>query len=228
MNKRRLLIIDEDAKVRDMLSDAFDSQFDVLATRSLEEALREATYQHPHCILLDMGMPQMGASTACETLKSMKETESIPIVLMGEYPRDAVWVTAKKMGGFDYIEKPFSIAQVSKMIRSASELPPIERRRSRRMFRKVPYVIRGKDIYERDFEVSSVTEGVSRHGLLVRLPVRIPVGEDVEVFQSEPVGAKGVAILTRARVVWNDGEGIRGPFWHGLEFQSASPGWTPD
>jgi CheY-like chemotaxis protein len=228
MSEKKLLIIEEDPNVRDLLSDAFGSQFDVLATRSLEEAIREATFQHPNCVLLDMGMPQMGASMMCKILKSMKETESIPIILMGENPRDAVWITTKKMGAFDYIEKPFSIEQISELIKSASALPPIERRRSRRMFRKVPYVIRGKDIYERDFEVSSVTEGVSQHGLLVRLPVRIPVGEEVEVFQSEPNDPDGVAILTRARIVWNDGEGVRGPFWHGLEFLNPSSGWTPD
>ena len=225
MDKKKLLIVDEDLQVRDLLSEEFAAQYDVLATRSMEEAMREVTFDHPHCVMLAMDLPQMGASMICKILKAMRDTESVPIILTGDKPRDASFVRAKAMGAFEYIEKPFTVEQVSKIVKSALDLPPIERRRSKRMSLKVPFVIRGKDTFDHDFEVSSVTEGVSQHGLMVRLPVRIPVGERVEVFQTEPSDSEGVAILTCARVVWNDSDGIRGPYWHGLEFLSASNGW---
>jgi CheY-like chemotaxis protein len=228
MDKKKLLVIDEDPAVRDLLSEALASQYDVLATRSVEEAIREATFDHPNCVLMEMELPQKGTPMLCKILKSMKETEAIPIVLTGKNPRDACWITATEMGAFEYIEKPFTIEGISTIIKTAMELPPIERRRSRRMSLKIPFVIRGKDTFNRDFEVSSITEGVSQHGLLVRLPVRIPVGEEVEVFQTEPNASEGVAILTRGRVVWNDSDGIRGPYWHGLEFLSRSNQWKSE
>lgn len=226
MDRKKLLVVDEDHNVRDLLAEAFASQYDVLATRSLEEAIREVTFDHPHCVLLAMDLPHMGTLMICKILKSMSDTESIPIIMTGQKPREVCFVQAAAMGAFDYIEKPFTVEQVSKVVQRALDLPPLERRRSKRMSVKIPYVIRGKDSFAHDFEVPSVTEGVSQHGLLVRLPVRIPVGERVEVFQSEPDTSDGVAILSEARVVWNDSDGIRGPYWHGLEFLRPSSGWT--
>ncbi|MBZ5538666.1 MAG: response regulator [Acidobacteriia bacterium] len=225
MDKKKLLVFDEDPQVRDLLSEGFASVYDVLATRSLEEAIREITFDHPHCVLLEMDLPHKSTSMICKILKSMRDTEAVPIILTGQKPRDFRFVEATEMGAFEYIEKPFTFQQVSEIIKRAIDLPPIERRRSKRMSLKIPFVIRGKDTFDHDFEVSSVTEGISQHGLLVRLPLRIPVGEQVEVFQTEPDDSDGVAILTRARVVWNDSDGVRGPFWHGLEFLTAASGW---
>lgn len=226
MNKKRLLVVDEDPQVRDSLSDAFASEFDVLATRSLEEAIREATFNRPNCVVLDMDLAESGATLLCKILKSMKDTQSTPLILRGMKSRQEGWEVAKEMGAYDYLEKSLSPDQVLESVRRALSLPPVERRRSHRLLLRIPFVIRGKDNYDRDFELSSVTEGVSEHGLLVRLPARIPVGEEVEVFQSEPDDPDRVAILTRARVVWNDAAGVRGPYWHGLEFLKASPAWT--
>jgi CheY-like chemotaxis protein len=122
--KKRLLVTDVDPQVRDSLSEAFGSQFDVLATPSIEEAIREATINQPSCILLDTAMPQMGAAMLCKILRSMPETEMIPVVLMGLQPRNTSLQAVKHMEPFDYIEKPFSIDQVSRLSNApSSELP---------------------------------------------------------------------------------------------------------
>lgn len=226
MNKKRLLVVDEDPQVRDSLSDAFASEFDVLATRSLEEAIREATFNRPNCVVVDMSLPGSGASVLCKVLKAMTDTESVPIILMGSHAQDQGEKMGKEMGGHHYIRKPIAINEAQEVVKRASELPPVERRRSQRLSLRVPFVIRGKDDYDRDFELSSVTEGVSEHGLLMKLPARIPVGEEVEVFESEPNNPNNVVILTRARVVWNDSEGSRGPYWHGLEFLKPCREWV--
>ena len=226
MNKKRLLVVCEDPQVRDSLSDAFASEFDVLATRSLEEAIREATFNHPNCVVLDMDLPESGAALLCKIVKSMTDTQSTPLVLLGRKSHEEGWGVAKEMGAYDYLERSLPFDQVSESVRRALSLPPVERRRSHRLLLRIPFVIRGKDNYDRDFELSSVTEGVSEHGLLVKLPARIPVGEEVEVFQSDPNDPDSVTVVTRARVVWNDAAGVRGPYWHGLEFLKASPAWT--
>lgn len=227
MQIKKLLVVDQDPQVRDLLSEAFAPHFDVLATRSLEEAIREATLNFPNCIVLDSAMPARGSYTLCKILQSIKETRRIPIILTGTEPRDVSWLEAKEIGAFDYLEKPVSIDQVSEIVRRAITLPRIDRRRSKRLLLEIPVVIRGKDVYDRDFELSFVAEGVNRHGLSVRLPTCVPVGEEVEVFRSEPNDASGASDPTRARVVWNDGGETGGLGWHGLEFLAPLPEWVP-
>jgi hypothetical protein len=68
---------------------------------------------------------------------------------------------------------------------------------------------------------SAPTEGVSQLGLLVKLPARIPVGEEVEVIRSEMNDPIEVSILKRAQVVWNDSNDGQGPYWHA--WSSLSP-----
>lgn len=228
MPKKRLLVTDADPQVRDSLSEAFGSQYDVLATPSIEAAIREATINQPSCILLDTGMPQMGASMLCKILRSMPETETIPVVLTGYQPRNVCREAVKHMEPFDYIEKPFSIDQVSEVVKRAIERPPKERRRSQRLLLRIPYVIEGKDAYDQDLKARGMTEVVSQHGLLVKLPSRIPVGQEVEILQAAKKDPNRITGLSRARVIWNDKEGVHGPYWHGLEFLTPSPDWASE
>lgn len=222
-----LLVVDQDPQVRDLLSETFASHFDVLATPSLEEAVREASFQHPQCILLDSAMPDRGAYSLCKFLRSVKETQRIPIILMGTEPREVSWLGAREMGAFDYLEKPLSFPQVCEVVKRAIKLPCINQRRSKRLPLKLSLVVRGKDVYNRYFERPSVAKEVSRHGLLVQLPVHVPVGEEVELSRPDPNDPRGISMTTRARVVWSDGGLSGGAGWHGLEFMAPLPDWLP-
>lgn len=228
MQVKKLLVVDQDPHVRDLFSEAFASGFDVLATPSLDEAMREATLSFPNCVVLDSALPDRGAFALCKILRSVKETQSIPIILVGEETRDTSWLAAKQMGAFDYLEKPISVDQISEAVQRALTMPRINRRRSKRLSLRIPLVIRGKDVYERDFEMRMVTAEVSRHGFMVRLSVIIPVGEEVEVLRSGPNDPTGASDPARARVVWNDGGGSTGGLGcHGLEFLAPLPEWVP-
>ncbi len=227
MERKRLLVVDEEPEIGTMLSEGFAEQFDVLKVRSWEEAIRRAVCDHPSCILLDVFMPEVGGSTLCEILKSIKQIKLIPIILMGTKPRYEVWALAQEKGAFDYIEKPFSFEKASDAVHRALDEAPLERRRAPRVSMKIPIVIRGKDNKEQDFELHAETVDVSRYGALVRLPVRIPVGKQVELCPSELPSTNGNDDRsTAARIVWNDEKGAIGPYWHGLEFVLPSSEWV--
>lgn len=226
MEKKRLLVVDDEPHIAALLEEAFSEEFEVMTAKSGEEAIRKAVLDRPCCILMDVMMPQMGGFMLCEILKSIKQTRLIPIVMVSAKPRHEVWETAKELGALDFIEKPFSLATVSEVVHRAITTAPIERRRTPRVRIKIPIIVRGRDAHQREFEVNSETEDVSRLGALVRLPRRIPVGEIVELSQATFSVPSASLPSAKARVVWNDPEGILGPFRHGMEFLDPSNSWV--
>jgi len=121
MERRILLVVDDEAQLGQMLSETFASRYDVLVAESAEQAINKAVLDHPHCILMDVMMPEMGGFLLCELFKSITQTKSIPIILMSAKPRELVSSVAKEMGAFDYIEKPFSMEEIVKVVEAAME-----------------------------------------------------------------------------------------------------------
>lgn len=226
MPRKKLLIVDDEPNIGELLTEAFDSQYDVMTATTGEEAIRKAVLEHPSCILMDIMMPQMGGFILCEILKSMRQTQLIPIIMLSAKPRHEALKLAKEMGALDFIEKPFSIQTLAAAISHALETAPEERRRTPRVKMKIPVIIRGKDIHQNEFEVNSDTEDVSRFGALVTLPIQVPVGQQVELRQAIFTSTERDAPHMLARIVWNDGEGIIGPYRHGLEFIYPTSNWV--
>lgn len=226
MDRKSLLVVDDEAQICQLLSQALAPKYDVLTAQSGEDAIKKAVLNRPSCILLDVMIPQMDGFMVCEILKSLRQTKLIPIILISAKPRLAVWPTAQRMGVSDYVEKPFKIDQIHDSLTSILEASPLDRRRAPRVPMKIPVLVRGKDVLGYQFEVRSETEDVSRGGALVHLPVRVPIGEQVEIHRSSTPAPKGFAILTLARVAWNDEADREGPCLHGLEFLNPSPEWV--
>jgi len=226
MNRKKLLVVEEKPQFEDLIAQAFSPEFDVITARSGNEAIRKAVLDHPNCLMLDVAMPQMSSFMLCEILKSISQTKRIPILLMGAKPREAVLAMAKEIGALDYIERAFSVDKVSDSIRRALDAATRERRRAPRVTMKIPIVIRGKDSLSHKFEIYAETRDVSRHGALMQLPVRIPIGEEVELCQSDSGASTRMVLRTLARVVWNDDDEVIGPNCHGLEFIEPATAWA--
>jgi CheY-like chemotaxis protein len=226
MERRKLLVVDDEPQIRNLISEALSGEYEVLTAETGEEAIRRAVVDRPSCILMDVMMPQMGGFMLCDILKGMRQTKLIPIILMSAKPRQVVWPTAQEMGVLDYLEKPFSIRQMSISLKRALATSPIELRRAPRVTMKIPITVRGKDDCGNEFEVRAETENVSRFGALVRLPFRLPVGERVEICRPGAPTAEGNSICTQARIAWNDESYREGPYLHGCEFSQPSPEWV--
>lgn len=225
MEKRKVLIVDDDLQIGNLLSAALSDKYEVLSAKSGEEAIKKAVINQPSCIMLDVMMPEMGGFMVCEILKSLKQTQRIPIVLLSGKSRDELLPTALEMGALDCLEKPFSIPQICEAVNRALNVAPVERRRTPRVKMKIPVIVRGKDIFENDFEVCSNTENVSRLGTLVNLPVKVHVGDMIELKPMAYPSQDNSSPTSQARVVWAD-EGILGDYHYGLEFNTLATHWV--
>lgn len=75
-------------------------------------ALRTVRNHPPDAILLDIKMPDMDGYQVCESLKSDEKTSEIPIIFLSALDQVFDKVKAFKVGGVDYISKPFQLEEV--------------------------------------------------------------------------------------------------------------------
>jgi heterodisulfide reductase subunit A len=102
----RILVVDDELIVRDSLRDWLtEDGFQVDTAESGPDALEKLTKQSYHLMLLDIKMPEMDG---VEVLKRAKEMRpELEVVMMTAYATVETAVEAMKLGGLDYLMKPF-------------------------------------------------------------------------------------------------------------------------
>jgi diguanylate cyclase (GGDEF)-like protein len=80
----------------------------------------------PHLILLDILMPEMDGYTFCEQIKSNLETKDIPVIFISCLQEVFDKVRAFRVGGVDYIVKPFEPLEVLSRIENHLRLRSLQ------------------------------------------------------------------------------------------------------
>ena len=81
MDKRTVLIADDELYIRQLMSSVLGKDYIVLETIDGEEAVDIARNQKPDIILMDIMMPKLDGIGACYILKSDIHTRAVPISL---------------------------------------------------------------------------------------------------------------------------------------------------
>ncbi|MEM9531337.1 MAG: hybrid sensor histidine kinase/response regulator [Pseudomonadota bacterium] len=111
--KPDILVVDDVLANLSLLVDILKQQgYRVRAVARGREAVKAARELPPKLILLDIDMPDMDGFAVCQALKTMPETESIPVLFLSSFARPSDKVAAFGVGGVDYITKPFQIEEV--------------------------------------------------------------------------------------------------------------------
>ncbi len=109
MDKRTILIADDEPYIRQLMSSMLGKDYIVLETSDGEEAVDIARNQKPDIILMDIMMPKLDGIGACYILKSDINTNSIPVIMVSGRTHKLDQDYSKEMGADDYLTKPFSI-----------------------------------------------------------------------------------------------------------------------
>jgi two-component system, sensor histidine kinase and response regulator len=75
-------------------------------------ALRAAAAEAPDLVLLDIRMPEMDGYEVCRRLKADPGLRDVPVIFLSALTDTTVKLEAFKVGGVDYITKPFQIEEV--------------------------------------------------------------------------------------------------------------------
>lgn len=90
-------------------------------------ALSCITEEIPDLILLDIMLPEMNGYEVCQFLKSQAHTRHIPVIFLSGLDSESDKLEAFRVGGVDYITKPFFIEEV--IVRVETQLTNLKQRK---------------------------------------------------------------------------------------------------
>ncbi|MDE6814985.1 MAG: response regulator [Lachnospiraceae bacterium] len=107
-SKKRILAVDDTALILTRISNTLRDDYDVITVNSGVRALKYLELERPDLILLDIQMvPKDGVETLRQ-IRSMKDTEDIPVIMLTGVEDKEVVLKSARLGICDYILKPFS------------------------------------------------------------------------------------------------------------------------
>lgn len=120
MGKARILIVEDDIDISNMLRIYFGGQgYDVDAALSGSEALEKTRQGLPHLIVLDIMLPGMNGYDVCKTLRTQTRTSHIPIIFLTQKDERSDKLQGLELGADDYITKPFDIEELKLRVQNA-------------------------------------------------------------------------------------------------------------
>ena len=111
-NKRlpdaKILIVEDNASIREMLANIFHPFYEVLTAPDGEEGLALVHSEMPNIVVSDVVMPKMSGTELCKQIKSDFNTCHIPVVLLTARTAIEQNIEGLRIGADDYITKPFN------------------------------------------------------------------------------------------------------------------------
>ena len=119
MSAAHILVVDDEADIRGLLKEILSEEgyaVDVAANAAQARASRAR--QTPDLVLLDIWMPDVDGITLLREWSSAT-SEGCPVVMMSGHGTVETAVEATRLGAFDFVEKPLSLAKLLRTVERA-------------------------------------------------------------------------------------------------------------
>ena len=121
MSGQHILVIDDEPDIRNLVCEILeDEDYEVSVAENADEAREQRRLRRPDLVLLDIWMP---GTDGISLLKEWKEEEGLPcpVIMMSGHGTVETAVEATRLGAYDFIEKPISLAKLLLTINRALE-----------------------------------------------------------------------------------------------------------
>ena len=116
MNKTLILVVEDDAPVRNLITTTLRSHdYKYLTAADGENAVLQASSHNPDIILLDLGLPDMDG---VEVIRRVRSWSNVPIIVISARSEDSDKIEALDSGADDYLTKPFSVEELLARLRA--------------------------------------------------------------------------------------------------------------
>ena len=112
--RRRILIVDDEPLITEVLAEHFKVDHEIEAVHNGGEALAAVLRQRPDLVLLDINMPRMNGIEVLKDIKKIDETIAVIMVTANE--QVALAGEALRAGAFGYVPKPFDFRYLDHMV----------------------------------------------------------------------------------------------------------------
>jgi len=108
---KSILIIEDEPDMAMGLRDALEFEgYRVMTESHGEEGITAARRNRPHCIILDLMLPDLNGYKVCEEIRAFNPT--VPVIMLTARSQEADKLRGFDSGADDYVTKPFSIAEL--------------------------------------------------------------------------------------------------------------------
>lgn len=113
----RVLVVDDEPQITRVLKTVLSSQgYEVRSASEGESALASFREWTPELVITDLCMPHMDGVELC---RRIRETSSVPIIVLSVRGEERTKVDALDSGADDYVTKPFGIEELMARVRVA-------------------------------------------------------------------------------------------------------------
>jgi|TARA_B110000483_G_scaffold141911_1_gene169530 two-component system phosphate regulon response regulator PhoB len=119
MTRKTLLIVDDEAAIRDMLKVAMEiAGFDCIEAKNAHEAQIAVTDNRPDLVLLDWMMPDVSGIELLRRWRRNECTQDLPVIMLTAKAEEKNAIRGLDVGADDYIAKPFSPRELASRIKA--------------------------------------------------------------------------------------------------------------
>src|SRR6266545_2810762 len=120
MAKARILVVDDEKSMRDLLSITLEKEgYDVLTAAGGEPAIEALHRESVDAVITDLRMPKVDGLQVLRAAKEISPDTTVIMITAVASTESAV--EAMKLGAYDYITKPFKLDEVNLIVRNALE-----------------------------------------------------------------------------------------------------------
>ena len=120
MSKGRILVVEDDPDISNMLKIYFGAQgYDVAVAGRGNDALERTRKQLPSVIVLDIMLPDIDGYEVCTRLRKTMRTSHVPIIFLTQKDERSDRIAGLELGADDYITKPFDIEELRLRVQGA-------------------------------------------------------------------------------------------------------------
>ena len=116
MNKPLILVVEDDAPVRNLITTTLKAHdYKFITAQNGNNAIMEAFSHNPDIVLLDLGLPDIDGVEVIEKIRTWSE---MPIIVISARSEDKDKIDALDAGADDYLTKPFSVEELLARLRA--------------------------------------------------------------------------------------------------------------
>ncbi|HEY3580357.1 MAG TPA: HD domain-containing phosphohydrolase [Pyrinomonadaceae bacterium] len=115
----RILIVDDEAEITEILADLLSEDYECLRAGSAEQALAQLRSSQFQLVISDITMPGMSGLEMIPHVKNLSP-DTVVVMISGMQTVESA-IGALRLGAFDYLMKPFDLRQVEAVVKRALE-----------------------------------------------------------------------------------------------------------
>jgi putative nucleotidyltransferase with HDIG domain len=115
----RILIVDDEVEITEILADLLSEDYECLRAASAEEALARLHEAEFQLVISDITMPGMSGLDMIPHIKALS-ADTVVVMISGMQTVESA-IGALRLGAFDYLMKPFDLRQVEAVVKRALE-----------------------------------------------------------------------------------------------------------